>query len=152
MDINALSQALDKYTADTTAKVSDALDQFRDLQDSVDRIEARMNRPGFGGGNRSGVSADLGEVYAAISGFTRSGDESGIRALSVSDDTAAGYLVSPQLSEVMSKRIFDQSPIRRLVRIVEIGDSGSFQEPIDTDDVGAEWVGEEEERICGGRA
>src|SRR5690606_14736804 len=116
------------------------------LQDSYDRIEARLNRPGALGGNRSGAPGDLTEAYAAISNFTRTGDDSSIRALSVSDDTGAGYLVSPQLSDAIAKRIYDQSPIRQIVRVVAIGDGGSFQEPVDTDDIGAEWVGEEEDR------
>ena len=145
MDINALSQALDKYTADTTAKVADAVEQVRELQDSFDRIEARLNRPGTGASARGG-NGDLRDVYAAIGNFTKSGDNSDLMALSVANDEAAGYLVSPQLSEVMTKRIFDESPMRALVRTVEIGDGGSFQEPIDTDEVGAEWVGEEEDR------
>lgn len=147
MDINALATAIDGYAADTAAKIADTTDKIDELQGSYDRIEARLNRPGSGFSNfKHNNDGNLHEAYAAIGNFARSGDDSGIRALSVSDDTGAGYLVSPQLADAISKRIYDQSPIRQLVRVVEIGDSGSFQEPVDTDDVGAEWVGEEEER------
>jgi HK97 family phage major capsid protein len=46
----------------------------------------------------------------------------------------------------MSKRIFDQSPLRKLIRVVQIGAGDAFEEPIDNGEVGAEWVGEEEAR------
>src|SRR5690606_18178420 len=64
----------------------------------------------------------------------------------VSDDPNGGYFVHPALSDTMTKRLFDLSPMRRLVRVVQIGDGSGFEEPLDLDESGAIWVGEEENR------
>ncbi|WP_108460213.1 phage major capsid protein [Devosia naphthalenivorans] len=148
MDMNALATAFEQNHAATTAALADLkkeLGEVHDLRDSLDQIEARLNRPGNGGvGNR--VSGDLKAEYAAIGSFARTGDLDDIKALSVADDPGGGYFVHPALSDTMSKKIFDSSPLRKLVRVVQIGDGGSFEEPIDHDEVGAEWVGEEEAR------
>ena len=42
----------------------------------------------------------------------------------------------------MTKKIFDASPIRRLARVETITTGDAWEEPIDNDDVGTEWVGE----------
>jgi HK97 family phage major capsid protein len=147
MDMNALAAAFEQNHAATTAAIAairDDLGNLDDLQARLDQFEARMNRPGAGDGNR--IPGDLKAEYAALGSFARSGDIGDLKALSVADDTAAGYLVHPQLSDAMSKRIFDQSPLRKLIRVVQIGAGDAFEEPIDNGEVGAEWVGEEEAR------
>jgi HK97 family phage major capsid protein len=85
------------------------------------------------------------ELNQALRTFIKTGDEKPLNALVVADDTAGGYLVIPDRAKEINKKLFDQSPIRRLARVVQIS-GGSYEEPVDHSDIGAEWVGETESR------
>lgn len=148
MDLNALSAAFEQNHAATAAAIAalrEEIAEVKDIRGDLDRVEARLNRPGNGGSSNR-AAGDLTAQYAAIGSFARTGDEGDLKALSVGDDTGGGYFVHPQLSDTIAQRVYDQSPIRRLARIVPIGAGGSFEEPEDTSDVEATWIGEEEQR------
>lgn len=123
------------------AKSTEAIKQ---LTDRLDDLELKAKRPGAGGGSES--KGDLAAEYKALGAYVRTNVDSEIKALSASNNTEGGYLVPPAISEVMTKRIFDQSPLRRLSRVIPVGAGDVWMEPYDHSDVGVEWIGEKEER------
>jgi len=109
------------------------------LTERLDDIELRMNRQnlvGIGGKGKEPAFAK------ALSSIVRTGDDSELKSMSVGSDPDGGYVVVPARSMGMTKKIFDASPIRRLARVETITTGDRWEEPVDADDVGAEWVGE----------
>jgi HK97 family phage major capsid protein len=66
--------------------------------------------------------------------------------MSASSDPDGGYGVTPQLSAEIAKRLFDQSPLRQICRLVNIGSFDSYQEPMQIGDAGATWTAENSSR------
>lgn len=127
-------------------------DRHEQLQRQIDEAHKRLNRPGgFGSGDATGA-ADA-ELVAAFRQFAATGDDSKLRArvntMSTSSDPDGGYLVYPERSTGWTKKIFETSPLRRLARIETITTGDGFEEPIDCDDIEAQWVGEAEGRPAG---
>lgn len=120
-------------------------DQLKELRDQLDAIELKSKRPGNNGGEHKGGPGIEAE-RKAVAAFARTGDETELKAMQTGSDPDGGYTVTPALSAQMLKRIYDQSPLRRLARVVTIGAGDAFEEPIDNADVGATWVGENESR------
>ena len=125
--------------------------RFDTLSDRIGCMEAKINRPGAGGHSRPGEpgysdSSAAQKEKKAFAMFARTGDDREIKGMSVGDDTAGGYLDTPTLSDMINKRLFDQSPMRRISRTVTISLGSLFQEPKDTSDIGATWVGEKQSR------
>lgn len=120
-----------------------AFDQFKASQtERLNQLESKMARIPLGPGRTTQPQGDGAAEYRALGKFVRTDDDSEFKSLSVSSDPDGGYLVHPVLSAQMTKRLFDLTPMRRLARTVTIGAGGSFEEPVDTDESGAEWVGE----------
>jgi len=90
------------------------------------------------------------EAYdAAFKSFLRkeertlSGDE--VKALSVGSDPDGGYLVTPDTSGRMVKRIFETSPMRQYAS-VQLISTDALEGTSDYDEAGAGWVGETQAR------
>ena len=127
---------------------STAVEAIQGLRGRVDQLEKHVIRQGrpLAGGSDGG---DLLAERKAIGQFVRTGGDIEMKSVSgheVGEDPAGGYLVLPQMSASMTKRIFDLSPIRRLSRVVTLDAAGSWQEPLDDDDTSAEWVSERQAR------
>lgn len=96
----------------------------------------------FGSGNLAAERKALGRLVKV-------GDDSEIKSvagLSVDTDPAGGYVVLPHMAATMIKRIWDQSPIRRLARVQSIDTDDAWEEPLDDDQAAAAWVEEREAR------
>lgn len=117
------------------------------LEKRLDEIERKANRARLGGGGEREVKAsDCAAEHKALGLFAKAGDDSEFKSMSVGEGPAGGYFVLPAVSTAMTKRIFDQSPIRRLARVITIESSDSWEEPIDKGDSEAIWVGEKQTR------
>jgi HK97 family phage major capsid protein len=115
----------------------------------IDELEKKINRPPALWGDFGG-QGNLAAERKALASFARSGDDSVVQnfrnSMSVGDDTAGGYVVFPALSTTMTKRLFDQSPMRRLARVITITSGSEWQEPVDMNESGATWSGERQSR------
>jgi HK97 family phage major capsid protein len=113
-------------------------------------VEKVLRRPGAGGGANDNKSTGIEAERRAISHFVRTGDEARIievrAGLSVGSDPDGGYFVMPALSAGMTKKLFDQTPMRQLGRVETITAGDAWEEPIDFDEPDAVWVGEKEAR------
>lgn len=143
--------ALDKLTETTTKALDAQAKKMADLEKWGSEVEEKANRYMIGSLNGGDVGLDktaLAAEHKAISGFIRSGgrDDTEIKALSVGSDSEGGYTVLPVLSSSMTKRLFDQSPMRRLARVETMQTGDTFEELTDLDDVGGTWVGEKQSR------
>lgn len=130
---NAMAAAEDRAKADK-----------EELQATLDQIEARLNRPGAGGGDAAAELREKAFVAFARKGASAlTGDYQ--NALQVSDDSAAGVLAHPELVRSILKEVEEYSPLRGLVSIRTTG-SRSVQQPKRTGLPEAVWSGETETR------
>ncbi|MCI5078249.1 phage major capsid protein [Oricola sp.] len=114
---------------------------------SMDDMASRLAAAQIGGGSMpSGPNAvNLRLEREAIGQFIKAGDPSAlinVNAMSTGEDANGGFLVLPAMSDSMTTKIWDQSAMRRLARIVTIESGDAWEEVIDHDEAGAEWVGE----------
>ncbi|WP_024278289.1 phage major capsid protein [Xanthobacter sp. 126] len=118
---------------------------FDKLNDRLDKIEAKMNRPG--------IITEQGSrtpEQKAFETFLRSGKELvpevERKALVVANDASAGYLVAPEpLTAEILKKVEQLSPMRQLARVAGISSSG-VTIPKETSAPTADWVEETEDR------
>lgn len=86
---------------------------------------------------------------AFINAFMRKDDKrltaDEVRALTTGSDPDGGYLTPPALSNRIITRIWETSPMRQLASVEQIG-TDRLEIPVDDDEVGMGWVGEEESR------
>jgi HK97 family phage major capsid protein len=100
---------------------------------------------GLKAGNRVDTAAAKAE-HKALDKFIRTGDESEIKSMSVGSDPDGGYTVMPVMSDSMTTRLFDQSPMRKICRVETITAGDAFEELDDRDEPDATRVGETESR------
>ncbi len=140
-----------------TKQTNDAIEEFKarhtaelkDLRKELHGFELRQNRLGLSGVLSSSQNADLVAEHKALSAFVTKGDKSALlemKGMQVGSDPAGGYLVLPAVSDQMTRKIFDQSPMKGLARVVTIDSGDSWEEVIDADEPDAEWVGETQSR------
>ncbi|MER9092225.1 phage major capsid protein [Mesorhizobium sp. M0700] len=111
-------------------------------------IERKFNRSRLGGGGQIGLvdEKDLQTEHKAIGAYIKAGLENELKDYSVGTDPQGGYVVMPQRSETMMKRLFNATPMRRLSRVITLDAADSWEEPVDPSDIGGTWVGETESR------
>lgn len=139
--INELSQAFADFRANHDGRVDG-------IENRLDEFEARMNRSSLGSPG-SQPSAGEREERKALDAFARNGGDFRLErqaGYSTDHDPSGGYAVVPALSDKMTKRLFDQSPVARLARTETLTVGDAWEEPYDADDIGAAWVGEREAR------
>lgn len=116
--------------------------------DRLDQLEAINKRPGSR--RHDNDNSEVKSELDAVAVFARTGDDSKLKeiqaAMSVGSDPDGGYLVLPAISTGMTKKLFDQTPLRRLARVETITAGSEWVEPIDNGESGATWVGEQTAR------
>lgn len=148
-----ITQELDKFeklneaiqAAEARAKADE--DARKELQEGLDRIEARLNRPGGAGENEDPEAKKYADAFYA---YVRHGDGAlanpeRVNVLQVSDDAAAGYLAPAELVMSILKGIEEISPMRNLVTTRRTSRT-AINWPKRTGLPEARFVGETEER------
>lgn len=135
-----LKEAVDsRLTAIETKAAND-----NKLADRLDRIEAKMNRPGIGAANDNDDLERKAFISFARRGVERMGaDEQ--KALTVSTDASGGYLAPEQFGNELIKLLRQYSPIRQYANVVSIG-AAEIKYPRRTGSTVASWVDETEDR------
>ena len=126
------------------AEIATEVKSFTKVADRLDKIEAKLNRPGI-----IGADNDNGGVEKkAFMSFLRhdigrmNADE--VKALTVANDAAGGYLAPEQFGELI-KLLNQYSPIRQYARVTTIG-AAEIKYPRRTATTAATWVGETADR------
>lgn len=155
----------DAVTKDEVEKLNKGIDDVKaEIKKQLDEIEAKANRLSLAGGTEEAeVKAaaafgriigksdftveNLREYKAAADSYLR-GRLQGEKAvtLSVGSDPSGGYLVTPDTTGRMIKKIYDSSPMRQLASVVNIG-TDALEGPIDNGQMDALWVGEKTTRV-----
>jgi len=127
--------------ADVEEKVDKVNSEIDKLQGEIKAMQTAMNRSN--GGNTPEVDEKAAEYKEAFNKYARKGVES--KALSVDSDPDGGFLVTPQMSSEIVKKVFESSPVRQLASIQTIS-TDSLEILEDLGEVGSGWVGEQAAR------
>ncbi|ALN73587.1 phage major capsid protein [Aureimonas sp. AU20] len=141
------NEIVTKALADLTASVEDRVKAVETkAADRLDKLEAKLNRPYLGG---SSENTDGQIERKAFESFARRGVErmgaDEVKALTVSQDSAGGYLAPEQFLNEIEKNLVRFSPIRQFARVASTT-AGEIILPKRTGTVTAKWVGETEAR------
>lgn len=154
----------DAVTKDELEKINKGIDDLKaDINKQLDEVFKKANRMSLSGGDtdsaRQSKAArafgdlvgkadysveDLAEYKKDLANFIRR-NEAKAATLSVGTDPAGGYMVTPDTSGRMVKKIYDSTPMRQLANVVSIG-TDKLEGPIDNGEMDAQWVGEQTTR------
>jgi len=152
----------DAVTKDEVEKLNKGIDDAKEeLKKRLDDIETKANRLALSGGagdaetkaasafgrqiGRDGMTVEEFKEYrGALDTYLRRAEVKAT-TLSVGSDPAGGYLVTPDTSGRLVKKIYESSPMRQLATVVSIG-TDALEGPIDNGEAEALWVGEKATR------
>lgn len=126
--------------------VEQITDSMQKMQDAQAKMAARLDRPGAGDGD----DAEKAERKAAFLKFLRKGiigehradnEPIEIKAMSTDVKPDGGYLVYPEISDMIVSRVFETSPIRQVANVMQT-ESTTVEMLIDDDESDANWAGE----------
>lgn len=154
MDLTAIRASVDALTEKMTSRLSTIEASNRVLNEEIEQLQAANKRIGGGHGvpanDNDGHAADLRNENKALNAFIRTGDDGALREIhaanSAGSDPDGGYLIQPVRSDTMTRRLYSSVAMRRLARVITMEHGSKFEEPIDKDEVGALWVGEQTSR------
>jgi len=117
----------------------------KDEQTRLDEIEKRMNRPGATYTSGHGTAA--ANARKSLGEFARCGDTRGLerKAMSTDSDPDGGFFVPEEVDSDIEKLVADQSPMRGIANVKEIGTS-DYKKIVNKGGLDAGWVGETEAR------
>jgi HK97 family phage major capsid protein len=117
------------------------------VTDRLDRMEAKLNRPGIASGANDNDDLERKAfVSFARRGVERMGADE-IKGLTVATDAAGGYLAPEQFGSELIKLLRQFSPIRQYAKVITIGAS-EIKYPRRTTSTAASWVGETDDRTA----
>lgn len=120
-------------------------------ENRLDEIELRLNRENLGSPT-GGQAANYRELNQGLRAFFKSGKIESITSiapqnlLTIGSDPEGGYLIIPQLDQMIGQILRDVSPFRRIARIRPLLTGNEYEEVNSIDAAGATWVGETEAR------
>lgn len=142
--------ALDKLTAAmdaTEAKFVESKTALDNMRARLEKAEEKLGRPPAGGETKDEWQGS--PEHKAWLKLVKVGDEKltaeETKALSVSTDTAGGYLVPPQVQAGIIEMLTDFSPVRQIVNVVPIS-SDILHWPKQTGQASMSWTAEEATR------
>lgn len=91
---------------------------------------------------------DPGPEYKGLAQFVRSGEDSELKAMSVGSNPDGGFTVMPEMANAIRTKLRNLSPISALARHITLGQADTWEEPYDTSDMTASWVGENQARTA----
>jgi HK97 family phage major capsid protein len=143
-----VQKALDdlQKSVDDRLKVVEAKGIDPKLQEQLDKIMAKLNRPGTGTDEKKEADAVEKKAFET---FVRKGKEAlsadEIKSLRVSDDTAGGYLAPDAFQTELDRNVVLFSPVRSISRVMPTG-APAVLWPKRTGGMTGAWVGETQGR------
>jgi HK97 family phage major capsid protein len=135
-----IEKDLDRFE-DINQKLTNAAEQQKQVEEKLADFEAMLKRPDSG---VEGKQADV--ALKSFDKWLRKGKENmepdEVKALSVSDDTRAGFLAPPEYVRELIKTITEITPFRNAARVRQTTQK-SVQMPSRTQTFSAEWVAEQ---------
>lgn len=113
--LKAIEDDLDRFE-DVNQKLTQQMNEQKQISEKLDSFEAMLKRP-----NAGVESQDIDTAVKSFDKWLRKGKESmepeEIKALTVSDDTAAGFLAPPEYVNELIKTITEITPFRSAARV-----------------------------------
>ncbi len=136
-EIKGLESKLTEIT-DQRQKAEETLTK---LNERLDEMETKSNRPGTGQ-----ASPEVVEHKAAFEKFMRKGDEEGLeelqqKAMSIGSDPDGGFAVPEELDREIHKLLVEISPVRSVARVITVGGE-NYKKLVNTGGTASGWVGE----------
>jgi len=137
----------DVVLEDKLARINATIDaQTRRL----DEITLKSARPALGGERGAARSASALEHKAAFEDYVRSGETTNLRALeskamTIGSNPDGGFLVTPEIEQIIAQRLTAISPIRAIAGVRTIS-SNVYKKPFMTSGPAVGWVGETDAR------
>jgi HK97 family phage major capsid protein len=134
----------DPLTEQHLSRINGKLDEYKER---VSKMEAAFNRPAYGNIEGAKFADEMSLAHKnAFCNYLRKGVEGDLcnletKALSASSDPDGGYLVSPQISDMIIKTVFETSPMRKIAN-VEVISSDSLEILEDKTEAVAGWTTE----------
>jgi HK97 family phage major capsid protein len=132
-------------SSETKQQVERANAEIDRLSKELKAAQTAMNRGGTASNDQGNQDQESKARKAAFIKFARHGKESmsaeEVKALSTGSDPDGGYLVTPEMSSEIVKKVFESSPMRQLASVVTIA-SNQFEIIEDLGEFDAAWVGE----------
>lgn len=145
----------------TEEKVNRAIEDVITLKESVEKMQAAAKRPAFekqaeGHGIEQKHVAELAALMGkadldaksymdyknGVMSYIRKGRESEeLKAMSAGSDPDGGYLLAPDTTGRIVKKVFETSPMRAVASVQAIS-TDSLEGILDQDEAGAGWVSE----------
>lgn len=135
--------------ADLEEKVNKLNDAVSAKEAEIASIKTAMQRTALPAAGTPEAKSDKDKKYeAAMKSYIRGGGgEMEMKALSSDSDQDGGYLVTPEMSTEIVKKIYETSPMRQFASVQVIG-TNELTMLEDLDEAGAGWVGEVESRVA----
>lgn len=134
----------DPLTDQHLSRLNNAIDECKER---MNKMEVAFNRPAYGEieGSKSIIEVEVAHKKAFCN-YLRKGVEGDLchletKAMSVASDPDGGYLVSPQVSDIIMKTVFETSPLRKIASVETIS-SDSLEILEDRSEAVAGWTTE----------
>lgn len=137
-----------RETSDTTTKLAKAEADIQRFEKSIEQLNAALARKNQGVDEKEQTADEKKSVAfkAAFDKYVRKGVEGPeLKEMTVDSDQDGGFLVSPEMSSEIVKKVFESSPVRQLASVQSIS-SDSLEMGEDLDEAAASWVGERASR------
>lgn len=138
----------DPVSREATEKANQAISE---LQEKLDALTVKMNRPRAGGGEEVDP-AKVEHKEAFLNWMRRPADTEAKQRLALAQktitttaDSAGGYAVPEELDREIAQRVLDISPVRQVARVIQIG-SPDYRKLVNRKGAGYGWVGEGDAR------
>jgi HK97 family phage major capsid protein len=146
-DLTAATQAVEELRTAATAFETRQTEALRTANDRIAALETRLNRPGAGQQEQRTEPSDEVRAFGL---YLRRGDagltEVERRALTVGNDTSAGFLAPEQYGNEILKGLAEYSPIRNYAKVVQIA-GPEIKYPKRLTGTNADWVAEIANRV-----
>lgn len=133
--------------------VLNAMEAQQKAQARMDALEHMINNQRDSKGGQTDMISEIFKDFVRKSSSAQAIDFAGyvvqnkidLKAMSTQLNPDGGYLVMPTFGGIVEGRVFETTPIRQLATVESIG-KGYYEEVLDDDEAGAEWVGERQTR------
>lgn len=139
-------------SAEHKAKTEALNETISQLEVKIQGMQTALNRSTQENGNQEDTETktrkENAQKYSGhFNKYLRKGQEMTHeqKALSVGSDTDGGYLVTPEMSSEIVKKVFESTPMRQLASVQTIS-SDALEIIQDLDEVGSGWVAEQSSR------
>jgi HK97 family phage major capsid protein len=134
--------------ADLTEKLEKLQKAMDQKEEELKQIKTAMARTNQATETQQETKTEEQKKYHKIfnSYIKSGGGEFELKALSSDSDQDGGFLITPEMSNEIIKKVYETSPIRQYASVQTISTS-SLQILQDLDETGAGWVGEVEARV-----